>query len=50
MKPISMIAPVLLVSVLPIVLFGMPIVVSMIGDVTLVSIIAFILMGLEAGR
>ncbi len=49
MKPITLVASVLLISVLPIVFISIPIVVSMIGNGTLVSIIVFILIGLTFG-
>jgi bile acid:Na+ symporter, BASS family len=50
LKPISLIASVLLISVVPILLISMPTVVSMIGNGTLLAIVAFILMGLAVGH
>jgi BASS family bile acid:Na+ symporter len=50
MKPISLCASVLLISVVPILLISMPTVVSMIGNGTLVAIVAFIIMGLTVGH
>ena len=50
LKPISLIASVLLISVVPLLFISMPTVVSMIGNGTLVAIVAFILMGLAVGH
>jgi BASS family bile acid:Na+ symporter len=49
-KLISLIASVLLISVIPILLTNMPTVMSMIGNGTLVTIEAFILVGLAVGH
>jgi BASS family bile acid:Na+ symporter len=49
-KPISRVASVLIIDVVPIFLISMPTVMSMIGNGTLVGIVAFILMGLSVGH
>lgn len=49
-KPISLVASVLLISVLPILFTAMPTVVSLIGNGTLVAIVAFVFVGLAAGH
>ena len=50
LKPISLIASVLLISVVPLLFISMPTVVSMIGNGTLIAIVAFVLMGLAVGH